>query len=120
MEPSGKSGALAAELAEIERSARAALAAVESVAEQAEVSRLAVELLLSDVADLAADLSAGHGPADAINNSSVSQGARVLAVQLAAGGASKEEVSARLRDQFGIDDTADLLDAIFRRGDDDQ
>jgi hypothetical protein len=107
--------ALAVELAEIERNARAALAAVEAVAEQAEVSRSAVELVLTEVAELAAELSTGAGPRDAINNSTVSQGARVLAVQLAAAGESKEEVSDRLRDQFGIDDTGQLLDAIFRR-----
>jgi hypothetical protein len=111
---------MAAELAEIERSARAALAAVENVVEQAEASRRAVETVLTEVADLAAELAGGHGPSAAINNSTLSQGVRVLAVQLAAAGASQEEVSERLRDEFGIEDTGELLAAIYRRrGDED-
>jgi hypothetical protein len=114
----GASPALAAELAEIERNARAALAAVEAVVEGAEASRRAVELVLTEVAELAAELAGGRGPSTAINNSTLSHGARVLAVQLAVGGATKDEVADRLRVQLGIEDTEEMLDAIYqRRGD---
>ena len=109
------SPALVAEGAEIERNARAALAAVEAVISQAEASRRAVELVLTKVAELGAELGDGQEPSTAINDGAISQGVRVLAVQLVAAGASRDEVSERLRDQLGIEDTGELLDAIYRR-----
>lgn len=123
MEPSRQSGAgetssaSVAELAEIERNARAALTAVEGVIEQAETCRHAVELVLKEVADIGVDVADEHPSTAAINSKTLSQGVRILAVQLAAAGASRDEVADRLRDEFGVEDTDDMLDAIYRRRD---
>jgi len=40
-------------------------------------------------------------------------GARLLATQMAVGGSSREEIEERLRNGFGIEDTAAVLDAIL-------
>lgn len=40
-------------------------------------------------------------------------GARLLATQMAVSGSSREEIEARLRDGFEIEDTAPILDAIL-------
>ncbi len=40
-------------------------------------------------------------------------GARLLATQMAVSGSSREEIEARLRDGFEIEDTASILDAIL-------
>jgi cell division septum initiation protein DivIVA len=42
-----------------------------------------------------------------------SAGARLLATQMAVSGASREEIEARLRSGFEIDDTGEILDAIL-------
>jgi len=42
-----------------------------------------------------------------------SAGARLLATQMAVSGADREEIEARLRDGFEIDDTSEILDAIL-------
>jgi cell division septum initiation protein DivIVA len=42
-----------------------------------------------------------------------SAGARLLATQMAVSGASREEIEARLRGGFEIDDTGEILDAIL-------
>jgi cell division septum initiation protein DivIVA len=42
-----------------------------------------------------------------------SSGARLLATQMAVSGASREEIEARLRSGFEIDDAGEILDAIL-------
>ena len=42
-----------------------------------------------------------------------SAGARLLATQMAVSGAQREEIEARLRSGFEIDDTSEILDAIL-------
>jgi hypothetical protein len=42
-----------------------------------------------------------------------SAGARLLATQMAVSGSSREEIEARLRSGFDIEDTAEILDAIL-------
>jgi hypothetical protein len=42
-----------------------------------------------------------------------SDGARLLAAQMAVAGSSRQEIEARLRDEFGIDDAGPLLDGIL-------
>jgi len=42
-----------------------------------------------------------------------SAGARLLATQMAVSGAGREEIEARLRSGFEIDDTSEILDAIL-------
>jgi vacuolar-type H+-ATPase subunit H len=44
-------------------------------------------------------------------------GARLLATQMAVSGNSREEIEARLRNGFDIEDTASILDAILGPGD---
>jgi hypothetical protein len=42
-----------------------------------------------------------------------SDGARLLAAQMAVAGSSREEIETRLRDEFGIQDAAPILDGIL-------
>jgi len=42
-----------------------------------------------------------------------SAGARLLATQMAVSGADREEIAARLRNGFDIEDTSEILDAIL-------
>ena len=42
-----------------------------------------------------------------------SAGARLLATQMAVSGAEREEIEARLRNGFDIEDTSEILDAIL-------
>lgn len=44
---------------------------------------------------------------------SASDGARLLAAQMAVAGSSRQEIEARLHDEFGIDDAGPLLDGIL-------
>jgi hypothetical protein len=44
---------------------------------------------------------------------SASAGARLLATQMAVSGSSREEIEARLRSGFDIEDTGEILDAIL-------
>ena len=46
-----------------------------------------------------------------------SAGARLLATQMAVSGAGREEIEARLRDGFQLEDTNEILDAILGRED---
>ena len=46
------------------------------------------------------------------NNSHVSEGARLLATQMAVAGSSRDEIAWRLRDEFGIQDSSAILDEI--------
>jgi vacuolar-type H+-ATPase subunit H len=51
--------------------------------------------------------------ADEAPRRSGSAGARLLATQMAVSGADREEIEARLRSGFDIDDTSEILDAIL-------
>ena len=44
---------------------------------------------------------------------SASDGARLLAAQMAVAGSSRQEIEARLRDEFGIEDAGPILDGIL-------
>ncbi len=45
-----------------------------------------------------------------------SDGARLLAAQMAVAGSSREEIETRLREEFGIHDAAPILDGILGPG----
>jgi len=49
-------------------------------------------------------------------NASPSDGARLLAAQMAVAGSSREEIETRLRDEFGIQDAGPILDGILGPG----
>jgi vacuolar-type H+-ATPase subunit H len=51
----------------------------------------------------------GRGPA-------ASDGARLLAAQMAVAGSTRDEIETRLRDEFGIQDAAPILDGILGPG----
>ena len=51
----------------------------------------------------------GQGP-------TASDGARLLAAQMAVAGSSREEIETRLRDEFGIQDAGPILDGILGPG----
>jgi hypothetical protein len=52
-------------------------------------------------------------PEPAAPRRSGSAGARLLATQMAVSGSSREEIEARLRSGFEIEDTSEILDAIL-------
>jgi hypothetical protein len=72
----------------------------EELPEQAEVLTLRTEALEEEL------------PANAEPGASAS-GARLLATQMAVSGSSREEIAERLRNGFGIEDTAAILNAIL-------
>lgn len=45
-----------------------------------------------------------------------SEGARLLATQMAVAGSSREEITGRLRDDFGIGDAESMVDSILGSG----
>jgi cell division septum initiation protein DivIVA len=55
----------------------------------------------------------GGGQDEQSSRRSASAGARLLATQMAVSGAGREEIEARLRSGFEIEDTAEILDAIL-------
>jgi hypothetical protein len=55
------------------------------------------------------EIAPGSGP----NERGTPAGARLLATQMAVSGSSREEIEARLRSGFDIEDTASILDAIL-------
>ncbi len=55
----------------------------------------------------------GGKPEDRADPLAPSAGARLLATQLVVGGSSREEIEKRLREEFGIENTAAMLDKIF-------
>ena len=55
----------------------------------------------------------GPEPAPSQGNGSSSAGARLLATQMAISGSSREEIAARLRNGFEIDDPEAILEAIL-------
>jgi len=52
----------------------------------------------------------------ASGETSASDGARLLAAQMAVAGSSRQEIEARLRDEFGIEDARPILDGILGPG----
>jgi hypothetical protein len=50
---------------------------------------------------------------DSADAPALSMGAQVLVSQLVVGGASRAEIEKRLHDDFGIDETAGMLDAVL-------
>jgi hypothetical protein len=52
----------------------------------------------------------------ATGGTSPSDGARLLAAQMAVAGSSREEIETRLRDEFGIQDAGPILDGILGPG----
>lgn len=56
---------------------------------------------------------AGPGSDPAPGPRSGAAGARLLATQMAVSGSSREEIAARLRSSFEIEDTSEILDAIL-------
>lgn len=51
-------------------------------------------------------------PAPATNRAPVSEGARLLATQMAVAGSTRDEIAWRLREEFGIQDSTAILDEI--------
>jgi vacuolar-type H+-ATPase subunit H len=64
-----------------------------------------------DPVELPAETPTELRPAGGERNSAA--GARLLATQMAVSGSSREEIEARLRNGFEIEDTASILDAIL-------
>jgi cell division septum initiation protein DivIVA len=58
-------------------------------------------------------VEAGSGEDERPPRRSTSAGARLLATQMAISGAGREEIEARLRSGFEIDDTVEIVDAIL-------
>ncbi len=54
-----------------------------------------------------------EAPAGGVAGQGSAAGARLLATQMAVSGSSREEIEARLRGGFEIEDTASILDAIL-------
>lgn len=83
------------------------IAAVESPAESARVPHL------SAVEPVEAAASTGPSELRPVEGGATPTGARLLATQMAVSGSSREEIGARLRNDFEIEDTASILDAIL-------
>jgi vacuolar-type H+-ATPase subunit H len=83
------------------------IAAVETPVEAARAPHL------SAVAPVADDPSSGWADRDLGPGSGSAAGARLLATQMAVSGSSREEIAARLRNGFEIEDSASILDAIL-------
>ena len=58
-------------------------------------------------------VSTEPGAGSAAGPRSSAAGARLLATQMAVSGSSREEIAARLRGSFDIEDTSEILDAIL-------
>jgi hypothetical protein len=102
---------LLASLAEAKRriaaEGRVEIAAVETPVEPVRGPRLsAVEPVADSAAAVPTELRPDGGEGSAA-------GARLLATQMAVSGSSREEIEARLRNGFEIEDTASILDAIL-------
>jgi vacuolar-type H+-ATPase subunit H len=61
----------------------------------------------------AAEHAVAPGSTPASTGPSSSDGARLLAAQMAVAGSSREEIEGRLRNEFGIEDAAPILDGIL-------
>jgi hypothetical protein len=83
------------------------IAAVEAPVEPLRAPHLsAVDPVAEPAAPTLTELRTGGGEGSAA-------GARLLATQMAVSGSSREEIDARLRNGFEIEDTASILDAIL-------
>lgn len=94
-----------------ERAASGIAELADSLVENASNVRREADQLVASLKDAAAKLSGSTArglPIDA-----PSDGAQVLVAQLAVGGAGREEIEQRLHDEFGIEDTSGMLDAIL-------
>ena len=80
------------------------------VAYASDIKREADQLVAS-LKDAAAKLSGSTNLEPPIN--APSDGARVLVSQLAVGGAGREEIERRLHNEFGIEDTSGMVEAIL-------
>lgn len=58
-------------------------------------------------------VDSNHGPEAESPRRSGSAGARLFATQMAVSGSSREEIEARLRSGFEIEDASEILDAIL-------
>lgn len=67
----------------------------------------------SPVTSLTPRLSAVRASAPEAGGSTGLSGARIAATQMAVTGAGRQEIDIRLRTEFGIEDTAAILDAIL-------
>jgi hypothetical protein len=91
----------------IEVEGGAEIAAAEAPVEPPRAPHLsAVEPVAEPTAPRMSELRPGGGEGSAA-------GARLLATQMAVSGSSREEIEARLRNGFEIEDTASILDAIL-------
>jgi hypothetical protein len=108
----------------VEEAERLAVAAGESAAamvEQSVAAKGEIDRLAAGLIGAAARLRSltGTGPDledEPINSLALSDGARLLVTQLAANGSGRDEIEKLLRDEFGVDDTAAMLDLLFRAG----
>jgi vacuolar-type H+-ATPase subunit H len=82
------------------------IAAVETPGEPARAPHLSAVEPAGELAAAPTELRASGGEGSAA-------GARLLATQMAVSGSSREEIEARLRNGFEIEDTASILDAIL-------
>lgn len=99
-------------LAAVER-ARRELGALADDSEPAEPSRVAHLSAVAPIDEPPPAQVAPPSPADAEPKRGSAAGARLLATQMAVSGSSREEIEARLRNGFEIEDTTAILDAIL-------
>jgi phage/plasmid primase-like uncharacterized protein len=100
-------------LEDAERRAGHLAGIADSLIDQAEGAKQEAEQLLEAVRDAARRLTAEDETGESINTAAASGGARVLVTQLVAGGSSRAEIEDRLRDDFGIDDPRQTVEAIL-------
>ncbi len=103
-------------LEDAERSAGHLAGIADSLIDQAEGAKQEAEQLLEAVRDVARQLTAEGETGEPINAAAASGGARVLVTQLVASGSSRAEIEDRLRDDFGIDDPRQTVEAILGPG----
>jgi phage/plasmid primase-like uncharacterized protein len=103
-------------LEDAERSAGNLAGIADSLIDQAEGAKQEAERLLDAVRDAARRLTVEGETGEPINAAAASGGARVLVTQLVAGGSSRAEIEDRLRDDFGIDDPRQTVEAILGPG----
>jgi hypothetical protein len=75
-----------------------------------EARRRADERTAQRVQELSSTINEVRTRAQAIANRPVSDGARLVATQMAVAGGSRERIGSRLREEFGIEDPSAILD----------
>lgn len=88
-----------------------------SLIEYASNATREADLLLARLREAAGPAAAPEASINSEPEPTLSMGARVLVSQLVVGGASRSEIEQRLREDFGIDDSARALDAILGSSD---